>query len=258
MTPPLALNGASQFTLSILPDADYLTNVVYPHGPISGLGIDQAAVNITIPPGTTPPALGALSDLAAGSVTISSGTLNWGQQFQAQAAGRESRYGGPGAVPRPVPARRRERRHDPCHLPGRHDRSGPGAWHQPASDPGPDLADPPALVDRPQQRRLRASRRRPRPREHAQRTIQEQQHLDLFDVHPEGPGHGRNEPRAEPADSQSRCRSPRPPPTTKSTTAKANPAGTKLHRKAPPPNHSFMHNLTVFPKRFNDFLKKYI
>jgi hypothetical protein len=45
---------------------------------------------------------------------------------------------------------------------------------------------------------------------------------------------------------------------TKAATAKANPAGSKLHRKAPPPNHSFMHNLSVFPKRFNDFLKKYI
>lgn len=84
VTPPIALNGASQFTLSILPDADYVTNVVYPHGAIGGLGVDQAQMNINIPAGTTPPALGALPDLAAGSVTTSSGQLNWGQKFQAQ------------------------------------------------------------------------------------------------------------------------------------------------------------------------------
>ena len=51
VTPPQVLGGASQFTLSLLPDADFLTNAVYPHVP-GGIGVDQATVNITVPPGT--------------------------------------------------------------------------------------------------------------------------------------------------------------------------------------------------------------
>jgi len=84
-TPPQLLNGASQFTLSLLPDGDYLTNPVYPHTPSGVQGADVAAVNITVPAGTTPPALGPLSDLAAGAVTTSAGTLYWGQSFSTQA-----------------------------------------------------------------------------------------------------------------------------------------------------------------------------
>jgi hypothetical protein len=85
VTPPQLLNGASQFTLSLLPDGDYLTNSVYPHFPSNVQGVDVAAVNITVPAGTTPPALGPLSDLAAGAVTTSAGTLYWGQSFSTQA-----------------------------------------------------------------------------------------------------------------------------------------------------------------------------
>ena len=84
VTPPQVLGGASQFTLSLLPDADFLTNSVYPHVPIGGIGVDQATVNITVPPGTTPPALGPLSDLAPGAMTTSSTNLSWGQTFQTQ------------------------------------------------------------------------------------------------------------------------------------------------------------------------------
>jgi hypothetical protein len=84
VTPPKLLTGASQFILSILPDADFLSNTVYPHVPTGGAGVDEALVNITVLPGTTPPDLGALSDLAPGAVTTSSTTLNWGQSFQTQ------------------------------------------------------------------------------------------------------------------------------------------------------------------------------
>ena len=52
--------------------------------PIGGIGVDQATVNITVPPGTTPPALGPLSDLAPGAITTSSTNLSWGQTFQTQ------------------------------------------------------------------------------------------------------------------------------------------------------------------------------
>ncbi len=85
VTPPELLTGDSQFTLWVEPDADYITNPVYPHTPSGTQGVDQAAVSITVPPGTTPPALGPLADLAAGAVTTASATLFWGQSFQAQA-----------------------------------------------------------------------------------------------------------------------------------------------------------------------------
>jgi hypothetical protein len=81
VTPPQLLGGDSQFTLSIMPDADYLTNIVYPHSAPGGQGVDQTSVNITVPPGTTPPALGPLADLAAGAVTSNSTTLDWGHSF---------------------------------------------------------------------------------------------------------------------------------------------------------------------------------
>jgi hypothetical protein len=81
VTPPQLLAGDSQFTLSIMPDADYLTNIVYPHLAPGGPGVDQLSVNITVPPGTTPPPLGPLSDLAAGAVTSTPATLAWEHSF---------------------------------------------------------------------------------------------------------------------------------------------------------------------------------
>ena len=85
VTPPEPLTNDSRFTLSILPDADYLTNPVSPHVPGGVQGVDVETVNITVPPGTTPPPLGPLSDLAAGAVTTSASTLYWGQSFSTQA-----------------------------------------------------------------------------------------------------------------------------------------------------------------------------
>ncbi len=58
VTPPERLTNDSQFTLSVEPDAAYLTNPVYPHAPSGVQGVDVETVNITVPPGTTPPALG--------------------------------------------------------------------------------------------------------------------------------------------------------------------------------------------------------
>ena len=85
VTPPELLTNDSQFTLWVEPDADYLTNPVYPHVPSGNQGVDEQTVSITVPPGTTPPALGPLSDLAAGAVTPSASTLFWGQSFSTQA-----------------------------------------------------------------------------------------------------------------------------------------------------------------------------
>jgi hypothetical protein len=84
VTPPLLLGGASQFLLSIIPDADFVTNGIYPHYTSGVLGTDQTAVTINVPAGTTPPDLGPLSDLAAGAVTTSASTLYWGRNVQVQ------------------------------------------------------------------------------------------------------------------------------------------------------------------------------
>jgi hypothetical protein len=83
--PPLLLQSASQFTLSILPDADYLTDPVYPHVPTGGQGVDQVPVTINLPPGTSLPPTGPLPDLAANSVQLSQSSVHWGDSFQVQA-----------------------------------------------------------------------------------------------------------------------------------------------------------------------------
>ncbi len=85
VTPPELLTNDSQFTLWVEPDADYVTNPVYPHVPSGNQGVDEQTVSITVPPGTTPPPLGSLPDLAAGAVTSSASTLSWGQSFSTQA-----------------------------------------------------------------------------------------------------------------------------------------------------------------------------
>ncbi|OJW18723.1 MAG: hypothetical protein BGO49_23685 [Planctomycetales bacterium 71-10] len=80
--PPVLLSGYSQFTLTILPDADFLTNPVGPHFAIGGTGIDQAAVTITLPSGATAtPIHESLPDLAIATVTPSTSDLAWGGSF---------------------------------------------------------------------------------------------------------------------------------------------------------------------------------
>lgn len=83
--PPVLLEGATEFTLTILPDADFVTNPVAPHVAISGVGIDQAIVNIKFPAGVeTPPEHGPLPDLAMSTVSISAAELIWGKSFEVQ------------------------------------------------------------------------------------------------------------------------------------------------------------------------------
>ncbi len=73
--------GNTAFTLSMIQDADYVTNSLYPHQPDVGLGYDM--VNMTISPSPTTPATSApLPDLAASSVLASTNSLAWGQSFQ--------------------------------------------------------------------------------------------------------------------------------------------------------------------------------
>ena len=177
VTPPLLLNGASQFTLSVLPDADL------PHQRASTRTARSAVwestrptVNITVPPGTTPPALGALPDLAAGAVTASSDDPVLGPELPGSGGGPESRDGRSRA------------------------RSASGScWSAPAATramgiflgdtivqglpPGSSQHVTQTLTlpyrlpagDHPQQPGHRHDRRGPRPRERAQRDLQEQQ-----------------------------------------------------------------------------------
>jgi hypothetical protein len=77
----LNANGNTAFTLSMIQDADYVTNSMYPHLPSVGLGYDL--VNMTINPSTAPAtATAPLADLAASSVLMSSNSLSWGESFQ--------------------------------------------------------------------------------------------------------------------------------------------------------------------------------
>ncbi|QEH33492.1 hypothetical protein OJF2_19940 [Aquisphaera giovannonii] len=82
-TVPRIVEGSSAYTLSIIPDADYLTNATYPHGPAGGSGVDQTAVTINTTDSTpTTTAQSALPNLTPGDVQVSSGTLSWGNTFQ--------------------------------------------------------------------------------------------------------------------------------------------------------------------------------
>ena len=80
---PTVLNNAGNtaFTLSLIQDADYVTNAAYPHLPSAGIGYD--IVNMTINPSPTAPATPpALPDLAPSSVLLSANSLSWGETFQ--------------------------------------------------------------------------------------------------------------------------------------------------------------------------------
>jgi hypothetical protein len=80
--PPVLLSGQTEFTLTILPDGDFLTNPVGPHFAIGGMGIDQTAVAINPPAGGSTTAIHEeLPDLALATVTPSSGDLAWGGGF---------------------------------------------------------------------------------------------------------------------------------------------------------------------------------
>lgn len=81
--PPVLLSGHSQYTLTILPDGDFVTNPIGPHYAIGGTGIDQATVSISLPAdATSTPIHENLPDLALNTVAPSSGDLAWGGSFE--------------------------------------------------------------------------------------------------------------------------------------------------------------------------------
>ena len=82
---PLTLGDATQFTISVVQDADFLTQPVYPRIANNGAGYDSGPIGISPGPLALTPQ-GPTPDLAPSSVLVSQNTLYWGQQFQVSAA----------------------------------------------------------------------------------------------------------------------------------------------------------------------------
>lgn len=80
---PIALAGANQFTISVVQDADFLTQPIYPQVADQGAGLDQGPIGILPgPAGTAQPGANTLPDLAPATVVVSQSSLFWGQTFQ--------------------------------------------------------------------------------------------------------------------------------------------------------------------------------
>ena len=82
---PLTLNSASQFTVSVVQDADFLTQPIYPRIADQGAGLDQGPLGIEPGPLAGTPQ-GPTPDLAPSAVLVSQNSLTWGQQFEVSAA----------------------------------------------------------------------------------------------------------------------------------------------------------------------------
>jgi hypothetical protein len=78
---PNALTNYTNFTLSLTQDADYVTNITYPHLPTVGVGADQTPITITTSSTSTATAPAA-PDLAAASLIASASQIAWGSSFQ--------------------------------------------------------------------------------------------------------------------------------------------------------------------------------
>jgi hypothetical protein len=79
--PPSDLTGSTSFALSLVDDADYITNQAYPHVVTQGINLDQVAIKILPADGTNPP-VGPLADLAVSTISPSADTLTWGKPLQ--------------------------------------------------------------------------------------------------------------------------------------------------------------------------------
>ncbi|WZO98890.1 CARDB domain-containing protein [Isosphaeraceae bacterium EP7] len=90
-TIPTSVGGATTFTVTLVADADYLTNPLAPHVATQGLGLDQTVMTIFTAADATSIAAAAAAaaaekpDLAVGAVTAPTGNVFWGQNFQVTA-----------------------------------------------------------------------------------------------------------------------------------------------------------------------------
>ena len=78
---PLTLGPATQFTISVVQDGDFLTQPIYPRLAGRGPGQDQGPIGISPGPLAGTPQ-GPTPDLAPSTVVVSQNTLYWGQQLQ--------------------------------------------------------------------------------------------------------------------------------------------------------------------------------
>ena len=80
-SPPSGLSGATQFTLSLVQDADYQTNNIVPHAAMQGAGKDTTV--ITIPTAADlSVANAAKADITPSSLSVPTTPLTFGQSFQ--------------------------------------------------------------------------------------------------------------------------------------------------------------------------------
>jgi hypothetical protein len=82
---PLTLGNATQFTISVVQDADFLTQPIYPGVANQGNFLDQGPLGINPGPAASLPQP-ATPDLAPSAVLVSQSSLYWGQSFQVSAA----------------------------------------------------------------------------------------------------------------------------------------------------------------------------
>ncbi|GAC1475429.1 MAG: hypothetical protein NVSMB9_27940 [Isosphaeraceae bacterium] len=82
--PPTSQVGSTQFILSIVQDADFVTNALSPHAATRDLGIDKTPLKIQLP-ADNGPSLGPKPDLTPASIKGPSLPLTPGQSFQVTA-----------------------------------------------------------------------------------------------------------------------------------------------------------------------------
>jgi hypothetical protein len=84
-TIPTALSGYSTFTLSLIQDADFVTNQNFPHVPSQGSGLDQVSIAITTSTGAAATSTGPMPDLTVTSVQAPTLPVVFGRNFQVSA-----------------------------------------------------------------------------------------------------------------------------------------------------------------------------
>ena len=81
---PMTLGAATQFTISVVQDADFSTQPIYPRIANNGAGFDQGPIGIAPGPLASFPQ-GATPDLAPSTVLVSQTSAYWGGSFQVSA-----------------------------------------------------------------------------------------------------------------------------------------------------------------------------
>lgn len=90
LAPPASLVGSTQFTLSIVQDADFVTNAMSPHGPFRGAGYDMTAIAVQAPTNLNALINVARPELSVTHVTAPTLPLTIGQPFQVTATVKNS------------------------------------------------------------------------------------------------------------------------------------------------------------------------